>query len=83
MIRELGKHEEFWKNKELWENLIEFVKGARVKNRDDEEEEESGYRKHMQFKKLFMRNTWFRHNNKVSTEKKIKSEKFIQDAKIY
>ena len=33
LIKELGKHEDFWKNSSLWQNIIEYIKTVKAKGK--------------------------------------------------
>jgi hypothetical protein len=60
----------------MWENIIEYIRVIKSKIRGEEEP-----RRNTKLKKLFSKHEWL--FNKVSYNKKIKTEKIIQDAKIY
>lgn len=68
LIRELGKHEDFWRNASLWQGIIEFVRSVKAKGRFGEDLEP---RRRMRLKKLFSRSTWVR--SKVFDEKRLRS----------
>lgn len=68
LIRQLGKHEQFWTNFTLWQDLLEFVREVKSKGKNGDELEPQ---RRLRFKKLFSRSTWTR--SKHFLEIKIRS----------
>jgi len=66
LIKELGKHEDFWRNMNLWQNIIEYIK-SKSKGKGSEEFEP----KRNRLKNLFNKDAWIR--SRASTEKRMRS----------
>lgn len=82
IIKELSKHNEsYWESADRWYSLIEYLKATRD---DAASHKKSG--KNDKIKKVFKSGlNWITTNNpyKISTDKRIRSEKIIADARAY
>ena len=76
LIRELGKHGDFWKNHFLWNNIVEYIKLIKLRNKYNTEKQPR-----KRWRGIFSKNIWNGEN--IFSNKKMKSEKLIQDAKVF
>jgi hypothetical protein len=81
LIKELGKHEEFWKCDELWGDIIEYIRLTKLKGRINQGPVEPN--REQRLKQIFNKAMWTMSRQRPNSNKKFRSEKVIQETKVY